>query len=449
MTQAPGPAPGCPVDGSFDPLSPDFLTDPYAVMAALPREERPLFFAPSIGYYVLTRYADIERVFQDPAAYSAAVAQAPLVPLVPEAQRILLAGGHKPQPSMVSLDEPEHARLRKPAARAFSMKRVTALVPVIEATTARLLDAVGPVAEFDLVAALAFPLPATIVFSLMGVPERDYAQIKHWSGYRAALGWGRPAPGDQVEIASGMAAYRAYLRGLVDAKALEPGDDLTSDLIAIHRENPERLTLEEIASILFSLSFAGHETTTGLIGNTVRRLLEVPGRWSSVVRDRGLIPAAVEETLRYDPSVPVWRRVTTRPVTLAGVDLPAGARLFLWLAAAGRDPAAFSRPDAFDLGRADSARHLAFGRGLHYCLGANLGRLETQIAVGALADRYPRLRLGTEQPLTFHPNISFRGPQRLLVRPLLLVLLGPGAGQVVGREGAGVEVGVDGVVDAG
>jgi cytochrome P450 len=217
-----------------------------------------------------------------------------------------------------------------------------------------------------------------------------------------------------------MAAYRAYLRGLVDAKALEPGDDLTSDLIAIHRENPERLTLEEIASILFSLSFAGHETTTGLIGNTVRRLLEVPGRWSSVVRDRGLIPAAVEETLRYDPSVPVWRRVTTRPVTLAGVDLPAGARLFLWLAAAGRDPAAFSRPDAFDLGRADSARHLAFGRGLHYCLGANLGRLETQIAVGALADRYPRLRLGTEQPLTFHPNISFRGPQRLLVRPLLL-----------------------------
>ena len=121
----------------------DFLADPYAVMAALPRAEQPIFFAPSIGYYVLTRYADIERVLQDPAAYSAAVAQAPLVPLVPEAQRILLAGGHKPQPSMVSLDEPEHARLRKPAARAFSMKRVTAMVPAIEATTARLLDAVA------------------------------------------------------------------------------------------------------------------------------------------------------------------------------------------------------------------------------------------------------------------------------------------------------------------
>src|ERR1700761_36110 len=215
MTQVPQ----CPVSESFDPLAPDFLADPYPVLAALPRAEQPVFFAPSIGYYVLTRYTDIEAVFADPVTYSAAVAQAPLVPLVPEAQRILLAGGHKPQPSMVGLDEPEHARLRKPTARAFSMKRVNALVPVIEATTGRLVDAGGPASEFDLVAALAFPLPANIVFSLMGVPERDFAQLKYWSGYRAALGWGRPAPADQIEIASGMADYRAYLRALVDAKA--------------------------------------------------------------------------------------------------------------------------------------------------------------------------------------------------------------------------------------
>ena len=411
-----GAARGCPVNESFDPLSADFLADPHTVLAALPRRDQPIFFAPSIGYYILTRYADIEQVFLDPATYSAAVAQAPLVPVVPEAQRILLAGGHRPQPSMVSLDEPEHARLRKPAARAFSMKRVSALVPVIEATTARLLDAVGPAVEFDLVAALAFPLPANIVFSLMGVPERDYAELKHWSGYRAALGWGRPAPEDQIEIATGMAAYRGYLRELVDAKAGAPGDDLTSDLLAIHRENPERLTLEEIASILFSLSFAGHETTTGLIGNTVRRLLEVEERWSAIAADPGLIPAAVEETLRYDPSVPVWRRVTTRPATLAGVELPAGAKLFLWLAAAGRDAAAFSQPDAFDLHRPDSERHLAFGKGLHYCLGANLGKLEARIAVTALAARYPLLRLAPDQRLAFHPNISFRGPQVLSVR---------------------------------
>jgi cytochrome P450 len=411
------PAISCPVDELFDPLSPEFLADPYTVMAALPpASEQPVFFAPSIGYYVLRRYADIEQVFRDHGSYSAAVTQAPLVPLVPEAQQILLAGGHQPQPSMVSLDEPGHARLRKPAARAFSMTRVNAMVPTIEATTGRLLDAVAGAAEFDLVAALAFPLPAYIVFSLMGVPERDYGRLKEWCGYRAALSFGRPAPGDQVAIAEGIAAYRRYLRDLVDDKAREPADDLTSDLLAMHAEDPERLTLDEISSILFSLSFAGHETTTGLIGNVARRLLEDPGRWTAVVAQPELIPAAVTETLRFDPSVTVWRRVTTRPVSIAGVELPAGARLFLWLAASGRDDTAFACPAEFDLGRPNAEEHLAFGKGLHYCLGANLGRLEAQIAIGELARRLPFLSLVPDQRLTFHPNISFRGPQALLVR---------------------------------
>ena len=412
MTTAAGP--GCPVDESFDPLSPEFLADPFAVMAVA---EAPVFFAPSIGYYVVTRYQDIEEVFKDPGTYSAAAAQAPLAPLTPEAQQILLAGGHKPQPSMSALDEQAHARLRKPAARAFSMKRVTAMVPAIQATAAQLLDAVRAEPEFDLVAALAFPLPANIVFSLMGVPEQDYAQLKQWCGYRAALSWGRPAPEDQLEIVTSMAAYRRYMRSLVDLKVRTPGDDLASDLIAIHDEAPDRLTLDEIASILFSLSFAGHETTTGLISNTVRRLLEDPDRWDEIVAEPGLIPGAVEETLRYDPSVAVWRRVTTRPVTLAGVDLPPGARLYLWLASAGRDQAAFADPGRFDLHRPDAERHLAFGKGVHFCLGANFGRLEAQIAIAELARRYPRLRLVPGQHLTFHPNISFRGPQTLKVRP--------------------------------
>ena len=145
-------------------------------------------------------------------------------------------------------------------------------------------------------------------------------------------------------------------------------------------------------------------------------LLENPDRWTDIARQPDLIPAAVQECLRYDPSVPVWRRVTTRPVTLGGVALPAGARLFLWLAAAGRDAAAFARPAEFDVHRADAEKHLAFGLGLHYCLGANLGKCEAQIAVAELARRYPRLRLAPGQQFTFHPNISFRGPEALRVR---------------------------------
>jgi cytochrome P450 len=407
---------GCPVDDAFDPLSPDHLADPYAVLAALPAGGAPVFYAPSIGYYVVTRYADVEQVFRDPQTYSAAVAQAPLVPLIPQAQEILLAGGHRPQPTMVSLDEPEHARLRKPTARAFSARRINAMIPAITAAAARLLDAVAGEPEFDLVAALAFPLPAHVVFSLMGVPERDYAQLKQWCGYRAALCWGRPSSEDQLELASCIAAYRSYLGDLVDAKVSARGDDLTSDLLAIHDEDPERLTRADVSSILYSLSFAGHETTTGLIGNAVRRLLEDPARWATVAGQPVMVAAAVEETLRYDTPVPVWRRVTTRPAGLGGIELPDQARLFLWLGATGRDPSVFAEPERFDLRRANADQHLAFGKGLHYCLGANLGKLEARLAVEDLARRFPRLQLSPDQQFTFHPNISFRGPQEMWVR---------------------------------
>jgi cytochrome P450 len=205
------------------------------------------------------------------------------------------------------------------------------------------------------------------------------------------------------------------LSPIPDDRVARRTGDLTSALIDIHDEDPDALTLDEIASICFSLSFAGHETTNYLIGNVVRRLLEDRARWARVVGDPAAIPGAVEETLRFDPSVCVWRRVTTRPTTVGGVDLPAGAKLFLWLAAAGRDPSVFPEPDVFDVDRANARRHLAFGRGIHFCLGSALGKLEAELAVAELARRWPRLALVEDQELTFHPNISFRGPQALWV----------------------------------
>jgi cytochrome P450 len=408
--------PACPVHPGFDPLSDEFLADPYAVMASLPLAETPVFYAPSIDYYVVTRYADIEAVFLDPDTYSAGAAQLPLVKLEPEATEILLAGGHRPQPSMVSLDPPAHTRLRRPAARAFTPRRVAEMEPRVRATVNELLDAVDPAAPFDLVETLTFPLPATIVFSFMGVPEADYAQLKDWCGHRATLAWGRPPAAEQVEHATSMAAYRAYLRELVARKADDRADDFASALLAIHDEDPEALSEEEIASILFSLSFAGHETTNYLIGNLVRRLLEDPARWDEVVADPALIPGAVEETLRYDTSVPAWRRIAKRTVTLGGVEIPEGSKLFLWLAASGRDASVFPEPDVFDLRRANARRHLAFGKGIHFCIGSALGKLEAQLALAELTRRFPRLRLVEGEELAFHPNISFRGPLALWVQ---------------------------------
>jgi cytochrome P450 len=404
----------CPVDADFDPLSDEFLVDPYQVMAGTAME--PVFYAESMGYYVITKYADIEQVFRDPDTYSAAAAQSPLGTLVSEAQQILLAGGHQSQPSMVSLDEPAHGRLRRPAARAFSVRRVNAMVPVIEATTRCLLDAVADLAEFDVVAALSFPLPANVVFSMMGVPERDFGQLKQWCGYRMALSFGRPAPAEQVDIATNIAAYRKYFRALVESKISQRADDLASELLSIHDEKPDELTLEEVASILFSLSIAGHETTTALITNIVRVLLDDRRRWEAVVADPSMIPGVIDETLRFEPAVAAWRRVTTRPVQLGGVDLPEGARLFLWLAAGGRDAAMFADPGTFDPRRSNAADHLAFGRGRHYCLGASLAKIEAGIAVDQLSKRFPRLRPVADQSLSFHPNISFRAPQQLRVR---------------------------------
>jgi cytochrome P450 len=404
----------CPVHASFDPLSTAFLVDPFAVIDSLPRDI-PVFYAPTIDYYVVTRYADIKAIFLDPETYSAATTQLPLVQLVPEALQILQGSGHRPQPSMVSLDPPAHARLRSPTARALTPGRVTQMEPRIRHTIDQLLDSIDKSTPFDLVSGLTFPLPATIIFSFVGIPERDWPQIKEWCGHRAALGFGRPTPEEQVQHATNMAAYRRYLATFVATKAVVRGDDFTSALLAIHDENPSALTYEEISSILYSLTFAGHETTNYLIGNLVYRLLEKPERWDAVVANPELIPHAVDETLRYDTPVPVWRRVTTRPVTLGGVDLPEGAKLFLWLAASGRDASVFPEPEIFNLRRPDTSKSLAFGVGIHYCPGAALGKLEARLALEALTVRFPRLRLVDDQELSFHPNISFRGPQALWV----------------------------------
>ncbi len=414
MMSSPGEYGNCPVDANFDPLAKAFLGDPFAVLASLP-QETPVFYASAIDYYVVTRYADIKSVFLDTETYSAALTQLPLVQLVPEAEQILLGGGHQPQPSMVSVDPPAHTRLRSPTARAFTPGRVTQMEPRIRATINQLLNDIDPSAPFDLVAGLTFPLPATIIFSFLGIPEHDWPQLKEWCGHRAVLGFGCPAPEEQVQRATKVAAYRRYLATFVASKAIARDDDFTSDLLASHDESPEALTHEEISSIVYGLTFAGHETTNYLIGNLVHRLLEKPERWDAVVADPGLIPNAVDETLRFDPPIQAWRRVTKRPVTLGGVDLPEGAKLYLWLAASGRDASIFPAPETFDLHRSETSKSLSFGLGIHYCLGAALGKLEARLALEALTVRFPSLRLVDGQELSFLPNISFRGPQSLWV----------------------------------
>ncbi len=396
----------CPVAHGFDPLAAEFLADPFPVLAEW-REQAPVFYAPSIGRWVVTRYADIDRILTDPATFSAAEAQRPVYPMDADAAAVLAA--LPLVPTMSNCDPPDHQRFRSVMARAMSPRRVAALRPAIEARTRELIDRFTADGRADLVSALFHPLPALTIFTLIGFPLTDAEQIKAWCADKLEVNWGHLSAERQRRSAQGMRAFVDHCAAFVARRRAEPADDLVGALVADERA----LTDVEITSLIFALSFAGHETTTNLLGNMARHLLARPGAWAEICADRSLIPGAVEETLRFDSSVPMWRRVTTRDVEIDGVALPAGSRLVLAFAAADREPAVFPDPDRFDVRRSNARRQLSFGRGIHLCLGAGLARLECEVVINMLADRLPGLRLVPDQPVSFVPNLSFRGPVSL------------------------------------
>jgi cytochrome P450 len=212
-----------------------------------------------------------------------------------------------------------------------------------------------------------------------------------------------------------MAAFWRYAEELVARRAQDPRDDFTSDLILARDGAMPALNSQEVTTIVYGLLLAGHETATSLLANAFRRLLTVPDAWKKICSNSSLIPNAVEEVLRLDSSVIAWRRKTTQEVEIGGVPVPADANLLLLLGSANRDPAVFENPDRFDIHRTNAKDHLSFGHGVHFCLGAPLGRLEARVVIEELSERLPGLRLVPEQTLTFQPNTSFRGPLSLFV----------------------------------
>ncbi len=403
-----------PIRAEFCPLSPSYLADPYPEMASA-RDDGPVFYAPDIDMWIVTRIADVEAIFMDPYTYSASIAQEPLAPVSPEAVAVL-AGRFTPLRTMSNSDPEPHARIRARTQKGFSNRRMALMAEVVRERTVALVDAfLASGSTGDLVEGVAFPLPAITIFRLIGFPEADTEMLKEWCGDRLAFTWGRPTPSEQAAIAEKMVRYWQYCERFVATRLAEPADDYTSDLLAEHRRDPDGITPAEITSVIYGLSFAGHETTTNLISNTMRNLLDDPARWASVVADVGLAAAAVEETLRFDTSVITWRRLVTKDVLIGGTPVPAGARLLLLLAGANRDPARFVEPEVFDISRTNSRQHVSFGKGIHFCLGATLARIEARSVVEELAQRAPGLVLVPDQKLDFHANVTFRGPKRLYV----------------------------------
>jgi cytochrome P450 len=293
---------------------------------------------------------------------------------------------------MLSVDPPDHTRLRRLVSAPFSPRRVEGLRPRVQSIVDDLLDDIagqGPDSRVDLVAGFAFPLPFAVICELLGVPESE----------RDALGRGLTAllvpistPAEYAKAKEASDSVVAMLVALVATKQNEPGDDLVSGLISA-RDGDERLDDRELLSTIFQLIVAGHDTTTTLIGNSVVALLRNPDQLARLRADPDKIAAAVEELLRYDAPVPNSTfRYAVEPVTVGDVTIPAGAQVVISLAAANRDRGRYASPDQLDIGRAES-RHLAFGHGIHHCLGAVLARMEGQLALGSLLRRFPELRL--------------------------------------------------------
>lgn len=413
--ETPPPPAGCPMHATWSPLDDDYLAEPYAIAGEL-RDAHPVFYAQELGYLVVTDMEDIEAIFTDHETFASVNVQDPVFPLGPEAQEILAAPDYNPLAVMSNRPEPEHGKIRVYTRQGFSNKRIKTLEPYIRRRSHELIDAmIAAGSPTELVQSLAFPLPGETVFRFIGFPEGDDEMLKGWCSDRKAFSWGRPNADQQAEIAGHMVAYWRYCRDFTASKRDERSDDLASELIDAHEANPDDLSYREVESIIYGLSFAGHEAVTALICNTLQCLLPRRDVWAEVGADPSLIPNALEEVLRYNSSQISWRRLTTKDTTVRGIEVPAGTAIFMNFASANRQADLFDDPNTFDIHRPNANRHISFGKGVHYCLGAKFAKFETQIVTEILADRLPSLRLVDAQDFNYFPNITFRGPTKLEV----------------------------------
>jgi cytochrome P450 len=384
---------------------PAVLPDPYPVLAGL-REASPFTEADG-ALVVVGRHADCSRILRDPRA-SSERNRSLLAPPDMQAQRA---------PSFLSLDPPDHTRLRRLVSKAFAPRIIAALAPRIRERCDDLLTAAGAEGrqQLEVVSQLAYPLPVRIISELLGVPAGDHARFAGWSARLARSLQPQFVAADRAPAAAAQQArleFADYFRELIAARRARPADDLLSELIRAE-DDGHYLSEQELIATCVLLLVAGHETTVGLISNAILALLRHPDQLAALRADPELAAGAVEETLRYDAPVQLTGRVARGGMHVGQVSAPDGAVLLLLLAAAGRDPEAFPDPDRFDVRRA-AGSHLAFAAGPHFCLGAPLARLEATIALQAFATRVTGPELDPAG-LAYKPNLNLRGPERLVV----------------------------------
>jgi cytochrome P450 len=392
------------------------LENPYPLYALL-RASNPVFAVPvpadvGAGVFLLTRYADVHQALRD-SRLSADRRRADAIERNRERLPQQFLGDDNIFRSMLMMDAPDHTRIRGLVNKAFTPRRISELRPRIEAIAAELLAGPARAGGLDVIGELSSPLPAIVIAELLGVPAEDHPKFRRWAAEVISAPAAVASGGSAEPAARSFESLADYLRHVVALRRAEPRDDLLSALVAA-QDDRDALNDHELVATAVLILIAGHETTTNLIGNGLLALLQHPAQHARLRAEPELLKNAIEEMLRFDSPVQGTMRAALEDVEYGGKSLAKGALVIIGIAAANRDPEVFERPDEFDVARRDN-RHLSFGFGAHFCLGAPLARLEGEIALRGLLEAFPRLELA-EEKIEHRVNPFLRGLTSLRVR---------------------------------
>ncbi len=389
---------------SFNPWDPEFRANPYPAYELLRQGPPHMLQLPRGQLVFVARYEDVDALLDDAENLSN-------VRMLP--REVLLVGPFGGAQTMLTSDPPDHSRLRRLVSRDFTPKRIRDLEPEIRALTGELVNKLSAQnGDFEVMRDLAIPLPVMVISRMLGIEPENYETFKRWSD--AIVSGNNPTLGGaaSTDFRHAVEAIRGYFTAEIEKRRRQPGEDLVSALVAAH-DDDEALTEDELLAFVVLLLLAGNETTTTLIGNGLLALARNRDQLERLRAEPALMPKAIEELLRYDGPVQAVLRFTRQDINLRGTDVPAKTAVFLALAAANRDPAQFAHPDTLDLGRTPN-NHVAFGHGIHFCLGAPLARLEAAIAIDAVLERFPRLCLAEPtKRIDYRGSFALRSPDAI------------------------------------
>ncbi len=395
-----------PTPDEFNPLAPETVENPFAFYAAL-RERAPVYQSP-LGFYIVSRYRDAVYVLNHEEIFSSRQPPGVEAQIDPEIAQVVQRG--YPQiDTLLTNDPPSHTRYRALITKAFSARRVASLEPTIRAIANQLIDRFVNDRKVELMGGFAVPLPLTVIADALGVDRGDLDRFKRWSDDSVAPLGGMIGRERKLECARSVVELQNYFAARIEERRKFPRDDLLTDLVNARLEGVAALTVPEMLSMIQQLLVAGNETTTNLIGSGMMLLVHHPKEMAAVIEDRALIPNMVEEALRMESPVQGLFRVALQDCELAGVRIPRGARVAVMYASANRDEAQFPQADQFDVRRANARTHLAFGQGVHFCIGAALARLEARIAFETLLARLRNVRFASGNDFRHSPSFILRG----------------------------------------